>query len=465
MKSIALKLWLGMMALVAVVLLLLWLFQIVFLDRFYTNMRISEIKNDGYSIIRQMETDNGKVPGNSIDTFAYSNNSSVELLDRQGSVMYSTGTGGQMPMMRSSSIRVDAFNKALSGEEASFQLTHPRFGTKITYIGLPVKISGEIKGALLISLPLVPVSDTAAILKRQLMYITVILLASAVIMSFFLSKSFTEPIIKIIKVSSKMASGDFSARIELRNKDEIGRLAGTINYLGQELSKIEQLRKDLIANVSHELRTPLSLVRGYAETIRDVSGDKPEKREKQLGIIIEETERLSKIVDDMLDLSQMQAGYTSLDIDRFEIHHVLEGIIGRYNILSEKTGIHINLENSEEIIVEADEKKIQQVLYNLINNAFNHTGQGGNITLRTICADGSVRVEVSDTGEGIPKEAIDHIWDRFYKAGGPDGGKTAGTGLGLAIVKSILDAHGFGYGVVSSIGKGSTFWFELKTAE
>jgi len=233
--------------------------------------------------------------------------------------------------------------------------------------------------------------------------------------------------------------------------------------MGQQLSKIEQLRKDLIANVSHELRTPLSLIRGYAETIRDVTGNVPDKREKQLGIIIEETERLGKIVDDILNLSQLQTGYLSLNKSRFPIMKTLAAVVKRYDVLSQKTGVQIVLQGSSDGLVEADEARIEQVLYNLINNGFNHTPRGGTITVNAIDGLKAVRVEVSDTGSGIPEEDLPHIWDRYYKAEKASGKRrAAGTGLGLAIVKSVLEAHQAAYGVESKREVGTTFWFELK---
>lgn len=259
-----------------------------------------------------------------------------------------------------------------------------------------------------------------------------------------------------------MASGDFSVRINTKKQDEIGKLADTINYLGQQLSKIEQLRKDLIANVSHELRTPLSLIRGYAETIRDVSGNFPEKREKQLEIIIEETERLSRIVDDILNLSQLQSGYIALNKGRFVIKDVLNAVVKRYDVLSEKTGVKIIQNSFNDAILEADESRIEQVLYNLINNAFNHTQKGGTITVRTIDLPGAVRFEVSNTGSGIPEVDIPHIWERYYKADKTSGKQSIGTGLGLAIVKGVLEAHQAVFGVESLEDQETTFWFELK---
>jgi len=464
MKSIALKLWAGMMALVMIVLALLWLFQIVFLENFYTGMRVSDIKNQGISLAESLDSGNRADFEDKAEAFTFNNNLSLELLDAGGNTMYltgSTGHMGQMPMMRNRE-RAEAFQEVLAGKQVTVPLTHPRFGNVFMLIGLPVKISGGSTGVLFINMPLAPVEDTASILKKQLIYITLILLVASVIISYMISRTFTKPILEIKKVSEKMASGDFSDRIKSGSRDEIGKLAETINYMGRQLSKIDQLRKDLIANVSHELRTPLSLIRGYAETIRDVSGDVPEKREKQLGIIIAESERLGKIVDDILNLSQMQSGYLKLNLGQFMINKTIENAVGRYDILSDKTGIKFIYENTGDIMVKADEPKIEQVLYNLINNAFNHTPEGGSITVKVIDGQDTVRVEVSDTGTGISDEDIEHVWDRYYKADKTSGRKIVGTGLGLAIVKSILEAHKALYGVESKKGAGTTFWFELR---
>ncbi len=464
MKSIGFKLWAGMMVLVMVVLILLWLFQIVFLESFYTSMRISDMKNKGASIAELLYDEGQAEFENELDAFAFNNNLSIELLDLNRNPIYitgSTGSGGQIPMQKNMA-RAQALQEVLSGKESMISLTHPRFGNKFMLIGLPVKQSGQLSGVLLINMPLAPVEDTALILKRQLFYITLILLAAALLLSFFLSRSFTRPILAIKKVSETMASGDFSAKVQLKQQDEIGKLAETINYLGRQLAQIEQLRKDLIANISHELRTPLSIIRGYAETIRDVTGGTPEKRERQLGIIIEETERLGKIVDDILNLSQLQSAHFQLNKSRFSIGDALEAVVKRYDVLSEETGVRVVLQNSSPAVLEADEKRIEQVLYNLINNGINYTPPGGTVAVRAIDSIKFIRVEVSDTGSGITEEDLPHIWDRFYKAKKTTGKITLGTGLGLAIVKSVLEAHQATYGVESKKDVGTTFWFELQ---
>jgi signal transduction histidine kinase len=260
-----------------------------------------------------------------------------------------------------------------------------------------------------------------------------------------------------------IASGNLNARIATQKKDELGKLAETINHMGSELSKIDQLRKDLIANVSHELRTPLSLIKGYAETIRDISGSNEIKREEQIGIIIEEADRLSGIVEDILNLSQMQAGYFPVMNGRFNLYDTLEKVKKRYELLSEKNDIQFTVGSiSTDLFIWGDEVKIEQVLYNLINNAFNHTKAGGHISVDVQDMGEQIRLSIKDTGEGISKGELPYIWERFYKKDGSGGRKAAGTGLGLAIVKNILDIHGARYGVESEPGKGSDFWFELK---
>ncbi|MGK0468313.1 sensor histidine kinase [Clostridium sp.] len=464
MKSIALKLWSGMIALVLIMLVMLWLFQITFLEKFYTTIKISEMKSSGYSILEGLDVDSLENLETTFETFANETNSNIEFLDSTGETLYSvTSNGGtsSMPMMMNNS-RIEVINEIKQGKEITLSLIHPKFHNTFILIGLPLKVQGESKGGLFINLPLAPVKDTASILKVQLFYITLILLFTALIFAYFLSRSFTRPILEITKVSEEMASGNFSVKIKSKSRDEIGRLASTINYMGEELSKIEQLRKDLIANVSHELRTPLSLILGYAETIRDVTGNVAQKRDKQLEIIIEESERLSKIVDDILNLSQIQAGYVNFSKTQFNINELLERVIVKFQILSEKTSVDIVLENNVDAIVEGDEIRIEQVMYNLVNNAFNHTKRFGHIIIRAKEAEKNIRIEVADTGIGISEENLKHIWDRFYKTDKVEGIKSTGTGLGLTIVKTILESHGFEYGAESEKGTGTIFWFEIK---
>ncbi|NTW05939.1 MAG: HAMP domain-containing histidine kinase [Peptococcaceae bacterium] len=469
MKNIALRLWLGMMVLVVLILVLLWLFQIVFWESFYTNMRISAIKEQGIEIAQAYDEIDQKAFEEMIDSYCYNNNLSLELLDKNGEPIYvggltgSSGFGGHFMMIKNSA-RKQVMDKVIDGEEVTVSLDHPRFGNKIVLIGLPV-IKDGISGALLITMPLASVVDTVLILKKQFLYIALVLLFSSMIISSLIARSFSKPVIEIQKVSEKMASGDFSARVTSKGQDEIGKLAASINYLGQQLAKNETLRKEIIANVSHELRTPLSLIRGYAETIRDVTWNDLAKREKNIAVIIDETERLSALVDDILSLSQLQSGYLKLDIKEFSILDLINRVTKGLDIYSQKNYIQIIQKCTATVLsVRADEGKIEQVVFNLLNNALNHSPIGGIIEIAISDFSEYVKVEISDNGRGIKERDIPYIWDRYYRGEGDEDIKENNyrSGLGLSIVKGILEAHNARYGVTSSLNVGTTFWFELK---
>lgn len=468
-KSIGLKLFATMMTLVLVMILLLWFFQIIFLDRFYLSLQMNELTKKSNTIITRLEQlssldeiNNNDEIIDELNSFSNSRNLSIALLDNRGNTFYQSLTGyeQQAPMMLNR-YKNEFFNQIEQGQQIRTTITHPRFSNEFMLIGLPIKINNEVSGALFLTMPIAQVQDTVDILSRQLLYITIILLIIAILLAFVLSRNFTKPILEIERVARKMSYGDLSVRVKSKRNDEIGQLALTINDMGKELSKTEQLRKDLIANVSHELRTPLSLIKGYAETIKDVTGDIKEKRDRQLGIIIDESDRLSLLVNEILSLSRLQAGSIPMEFSAFEIGKTIEQMKKRFEGICESLSIDLHTEVISNLFVVGDEQHIEQVLYNFINNAINHTGEGGRISISMSDLEKTVKIEVSDTGTGIPEEALKHIWDRFYKVESSKRKKGIGTGLGLAIVKSILDAHKVPYGVISSEGKGTTFWFEL----
>lgn len=466
MKGITQKLWASMMFLVVVMLVLLWFAQIVFLEDFYTAQRVGDIKNKARVLIQGIGELGDEGLHDALNRFAYDYNCGVELLDQRGNSLYSGGP--DTPMGGRNYRRGSFLQEVMSGKDIALPMTHPRFGSNYMVIGMPIEQGYKTEGVLIINMPLAPVHDTTAILKKQLVYISVVLLVVALGLSFQLSRSFIRPILEIKAATGRMASGDFGVKLKTGGTDEIGDLSRAVNHLGEELSKTEKLRRDLIANVSHELRTPLSLIRGYAETIRDISGDNKDKRNRQLGVIVEETERLGNIVNDILDLSRMQSGNITLEKEPFDLVATLHSIIKRYDLLSEKTGVQMVLIGTPEggtaaasLMVRGDRLRIKQVLLNLIDNAFNYSTSGGIIRVGVGLNGTSVRVEVSDTGKGIPQKELANIWDRFYKGGESRDRRALGTGLGLAIVKNILEAHRAEFGVESVLGKGTTFWFEM----
>ena len=319
-------------------------------------------------------------------------------------------------------------------------------------------------GFLLINSALAPVGSTVVIIKRQLMIITVVLVLFAFIISLFLSRRIARPIVNITKSAEKLAGGDFKTKFDGRGYLEAKKLADTLTYAEKELSKVGMMQRDLIANVSHDLRTPLTMLKAYAEMIRDLSGDNPEKRNKHLEVIINETDRLALLVNDILDLSKLESGRLKLNPTEFEIRGKLSEIIDRFKGISEKMGYKINYTPDEAMIVRCDAVKIEQVIYNLINNAVNYTGEDKQVFVRQLNTPDGVVIEVEDTGDGIEEEKIKLIFDKYYRSENHKR-EVVGTGLGLSIVKAVLKLHNYDYGVRSTLGKGSTFWFRISSED
>lgn len=473
MKSIAMKLWTGMMALVLVVLVLLWLFQVVFLESFYLDTQVGRLSDRIDTLAADLSTmdsleslSSDPVRVADLETFAFTYNLYLQIADSTGVLVYEAGSTDEQRMPNSfSRANSEVLVKALAGESAQTTVEHPRFGTAFIIMGVPVRDQdageGESKGVFLVNMPLAPVSETSGILRTQLAYITVILLLAASALSYLISRRMTRPILSITDAAKEISKGNFDVRVRETGRDEIGTLAQKINEMGEELGRTDRLRKELIGNISHELRTPLSLIRGYAETVRDVSGADPVKREKHIGIIIDESERLGRLVGDILSLSRIEAGAVKLEKKCFSLAGTLSRVRQGFEDMAERQGIHLEMDTAPGVLVLGDETYIEQVLYNLVGNAFQHTGASGWIKA-VVRKDGeTVTVEVRDNGEGIREEDLDSIWDRYYKGDTSRGEPSQGTGLGLAIVRSILIAHEADYGVDSKVSEGTVFWFVL----
>ena len=222
------------------------------------------------------------------------------------------------------------------------------------------------------------------------------------------------------------------------------------------------MQNELIANISHDLRTPLTLIEGYAEAMRDLPD---ENTPENMQVIIDETRRLSTLVNSVLDLHTVRSKLGSIECRKYCLTDSIRGSMARYAKLTEQDGYHIVFEPTEDVTVCADEMQVQQVIYNLINNALTYTGPDKTVTVYQRIYQDTVRIEVRDSGEGISEEDLPFIWDRYYRGSKPHRRARIGSGLGLSIVKNILESHGIAYGVSSVSGEGSTFWFELKLCE
>ena len=307
-----------------------------------------------------------------------------------------------------------------------------------------------------------PLSTTVTTLRIMSAAISAAMLAASFILSYFLAKRLSDPLVRMRKEARRLASGDYGVRFEGGGSRETEELAETLNMAAHELSETDRIRRDLIANVSHDLRTPLTLISGYAEIMRDIPG---EMNEENVSIIVEETKTLSTLVSDMLEASKLTDGAVTISKEPFSITEELGRTVEIYSKLKEAEGYRIILDADGDATVTADRTRIREVVYNLLNNAINYTGEDKTVTIRQRTGDGVCRVEVVDTGDGIPEDELPLIWDRYYKSKEFHRRASLGTGLGLSIVKNILMLHGAGFGVKSAPGMGSAFWFELPLAD
>ncbi|NLK77065.1 MAG: cell wall metabolism sensor histidine kinase WalK [Clostridiales bacterium] len=329
----------------------------------------------------------------------------------------------------------------------------------------PITINYKVQGYVLIHQPVAQLTSfNNGILNISYMTLAIIFLCAFVVLGLFTYTVYI-PIRKITEAAKEYATGDFSKQINIHKNDEIGYLAASLNFMATELSTLEEDQRKFIANVSHDFRSPLTSIKGYIEAIMD--GTIPyEMQDKYLNIILFETERLNKLTQGMLELNKYGKKGTMLDISRFDINNTIKMVVQSFEGTCTQKKISFELIlTGQTLFVSADMSKIQQVLYNLIDNAIKFSHADSSITIETTEKNEKVFVSVKDTGIGIPKDSIKKIWERFYKTDLSRGKDKKGTGLGLAIVKEIISAHNENINVISTEGVGTEFIFTLPLAE
>ena len=304
-----------------------------------------------------------------------------------------------------------------------------------------------------------PVNATVTTLRYQLYFISGIMVILAIALAIVIAKRVSKPIEVVSRSAQELAKGNYDTRFTGKGFHEIVALSDTLNTTAVELGRVEGLRRELLANVSHDLRTPLSLIYSYAEMMNDFPG---EITPEQTKIIMDETRRLTILVNDILDISKLEADMEQLNISHFNLTDSVSLITIRVGELLKSEGYKIIFKNDGKVFVDADEIKINRVFYNLLVNAINYSDDSRTIYVVQSVIDDRVRISVTDGGKGIAEEELAVIWDRYYKSGREHKRAVTGTGLGLSIVKKIIELHHGSYGVQSGIGMGSTFWFEIK---
>lgn len=464
-NTLTFKIWLYFFVFAISLFVILWFMQVIFIQSYYSSMKKMEVHKIADNIESEYNSNNNYEEV--IDNIAYKNASSIFIFNKQGEMIYSSnnssGQGGinQVPTRPITIDTTGLVNKILSSsnKKINYTLKVDRFKTELYVYGMIMENTGD---CLVIVSSIDPIDATTTVLQSQLLYVTLIALIIASIVSIFISRRLSRPIKKINEGAKKLAKGNYDITFEKAGYKEIDDLADTLNFTTKELAKTDKIKKELIANVSHDLRTPLTMIKAYSEMIRDLSGDNKEKREKHLKVIIDETDRLTTLVNDMMDISKIESGLLVLNKEIFNMCELVNNIVERFKIANDSKDLNIVTDIPKEAYVRADKSKIQQVLYNLISNAINHSGDSKEIKVKITVNQKKVKISVIDNGIGIKKEDLQHIWSRYYKAAKSFKRPDSGSGLGLSIVKNILDIHGADYGVESEYTKGATFWFELE---
>lgn len=451
-RNLTLKTLMYFSVFIAVILLALWAIQIQFLQVFYERNVIEKIDTVAEDI---------KANKNNLDVllqeYAYSNDMCIEYYHDTVEIDYNLKKNSCI--LRDYSYEIAKYKAELINNQKDYMILYAK-KTNIKSILYAVNLGNS--NYVFLNATLEDMNSATALLKKQLIYLILILILASCIMAIFVSRRLNRPILKIISTAREMGKGNFNVKFEKSNVEELDELCDVLTVAASEMNKTEELKRDLLANVSHDLKTPLTMIKAYAEKVKDITYKDPEKREKDLNVIIEETDRLNNLVNDLLDLSKMQAGESELNIEEYDIVKNINEILKRYDIVVEKEGYKFELDIPKSAKVKADKAKIEQVIYNLINNAIEHTGEDLRVIITVKKQLDSVMISIKDTGAGLTEEEKQLVWNRYYKKEKKHKRNVIGSGIGLSIVKGILESHKCEYGIDSKVGQYTSFYFKLK---
>lgn len=442
----------------AIIVAFLWMFLVALFGVYYQYTKTKTVETISKTVDAYYKNNEDYV--SILDTLAYEESVCIEIVNNKETVYTSNSSSRGCLPIKSSEIRKykETFENNNKDNQA-FMVINPLFNNKtLVYAS---KIEENVYSYVNISIE--PVSSSITILRGVLSYMTFFVIIISIIISLYLSRRISNPIIKLNEKASKLAKSEFNKIDGNINSNiaEIDELDNTIMYAKEQLSKLDETRRDLLANVSHDLKTPLTMIKAYAELTKDIDVNNSEKSKQNMEVIIEETDRLNNLVNDILELSKLQSNMNEINYEEFDITDLINTIIKRYNIYENLEKFIFEFNYGKELIINADKAKIEQVIYNLINNAMNYTGDDKKVIVLISKKKEAFRISIKDTGKGIDKEELISIWDKYYKNEKHHKRNRIGTGLGLSIVKQILVSHDFNYGVNSSKGKGSEFYFDI----
>lgn len=448
------KVWFYLIIFSFLIFIFFWTFQTLFSNTYYEVNKKRELN----TIARMLNNTDSILLTTEIDNLAYDYGVCIELFSNN-TLIYSSNSLEKGCIEQKDLTFYQYKNKFISGdeEEGSASFYNSRFNNKTI-----VKAIKYNNYTIFINASLEPVGTTSLILSRQLAIVSIVVLVLSFLLSYFISENISKPIVKLNKKATEISKGNFDIENEnISRIEEIEKLNSTLNTAAKELSQTETLRRELLANVSHDLKTPLTMIKAYAEMARDINYNNKKKREENLNIIVDEVDRLNLLVNDILELSKVQANTEKYVKEKIDIDDFVSNIVRKYDYLKEG-GYEIVYNGIKNVTVNEDKKRLNQILDNLINNALKYTGKDKKVIVNIVDLKKKIRIEVVDSGKGIKEEELKYIWDKYYKIDKSYQRNTKSTGLGLSIVKNICVQNDIEYGVNSKENLGSTFWIELE---
>ncbi len=458
--------------------------NIFFLQNYYVTQK-SEALKDAFEELETTSVDSGEI-SESLEAFCSENNLSWILTNPTNSVYKYCGQEREIDNLRTllfgyqTGLIDDNDPKILSETDHYIIQTNHDHYMESDYVELWGTLDNG--NSCLIRTPLESIRESAAISNRFFFWVGLVVLVISAILIWLLTMRLTKPISELTEISQRMSDLDFEARYRSRGRNEIDRLGENFNSMSERLESTitelkqanlelerdikdkieeEEKRKEFLDNVSHELKTPIALVQGYAEGLRDNVNDDPESMAYYYDVIIDEANRMNQMVRQLLNLEQVESGQDSVTLERFDIGALIRGVVQKSEILVEQQDAKVYLNGFEQTTyVWADEFKIEEVVTNFLTNALNHLDGERVIDIKLQKNGKTAHISVFNTGQPIPEEDIENIWNKFYKVDKARTRSYGGSGIGLSIVKAIMDSHQQAYGV-KNYDNGVEFWFEL----
>lgn len=389
------------------------------------------------------------------------------LVDRDWIILFDSDSDNDDTLLKGQKLDHNLVQRALNGEVVKeICKINNIFDYYVITVAVPIIKDNDIYGAVVMTTPYPKIKDSISHIYRMTFIGLLTILGLTFLSTYIFSKKTTKMLEAFNITSKKIANGDFSSRINIPYTDgDFGVLAKNMNYMARELEKLEDMRRDFLANTSHDFRSPLTSIKGFVQAILDGT-IAPDNQDKYLNIVLDETERLTNLTNNILLLTKMEHSGIAPEKSNFDIHQVIRKVFLQFDqqIVDKNISITLHI-NKKGLIVNGDLNQIQRVLHNIIDNAVKFCKEQGEIIVETNVIKDKAHISISDTGPGISEDNLKHIWTRFHKVDSSRGRHKRGIGLGLSIVREIIKAHGEHLDVYSQLGKGTTFTFTLALGE